>query len=629
MSKNREEKHAKHLAEQKAHEQHRHEEEVAPHEEHFVEAPKGTSRARFLFNFLLVVFLLLIFSITGPLMDALTPGGNRGDEVHLSWTLPDGESKNLSTMEFYQEKRNLASIQDMFGMLGMQGLDVGDDKSTARFLITEDLARWSGVSASSSDVAEMILTRFGDQETYKRYIAARRGTTHATFEKMLMRARTVQRYMQLLLSGADVVSPLDIADAWKTSNQEYDFQYVQLTNEDFDEAARAELPGAEELQDWFDALPPFQKARFNSEPSWSADLAWYDSNSDAAMEALFEAYPRPEDEDADEMAQNYYNSFNYVRFKRPEPEDGSEVDPQDRFLSFEEVAEIAKREAPIYYSLTDFLSHMQLRIDAGEAVDFEAEATALGLQYVAVNPRTRNAWAEGEEVWSGSFLAQSTASLPEGRLATRVTVEEQALVIPRVVEKFAPSLPPFEEIRDKVADQWVEERRAEIAVERLAAVRATFQSASTEGDDGPQPLSGEASADLEAFKAAVQAAGFELVERGYRSRYPRPGDDPEDSNEADNYLQGSSLFYSLEPGVIAEPESSRDGKFSYLVRFGDKRDADLSKMDPSELEMMTMQKSRDAELAFLKASFDDFEWLRREFNLRLKSDDSESEPPTN
>lgn len=650
MSKNREQKHAKHLAEQQQHEQHRHREEAAHHDEHFVEAPKGTSRTRFLFNFLLVVFLLMIFSITGPLMSTLSGNGGGAEKEYISWTLPNGERRSLTGSEFIQEKRNFAALEGVYPYLGMQGIDPGDDESTARFLITEDLARWNGVAAPSDDLAEFILTIFGDEANYRGYIAQRRDQTTLTFEKLLSRALTVQRYTLLLASGASGASPVEAAELWQTQNQEYEFQYVQLKNEDFEEAARAELPGPEELQDWFDGLSPFQKSRFNTQPSWSADLTWFDTSSTGAMDALFETYPRPEDEDAEEMALNYYNSFSYVRFVKPEPEenessedgdsseegdDAATEEIGDKFLAFDDVKEICLREAPIYYSMADWLSHMQARTDAGEVVDMQTEAAGLGLTFVPVDPRTREAWGAGEEAWSGPSVAGSTGSLPEGRLATRVVVEENALVVARVIEKLAPTLPPFEEIREQAGDEWVKERRSVVAVEKLAALRAGFEVEPEEGtdegaeesavDDGPR----DASAELEAFKAAVTAAGFTVVERDYRTRYPRPYDDPADLTDADTYLQGNTLYYSLEAGDIAEPEASRDGIWSYLVRFGGQRDADLSKMDPGELEQMMAQQRRTAEIGFFSSTFDDPEWIKRTFSLRLQSWENEEEGPTN
>ncbi len=606
MSKNREQKHAHQLAEKHAQEQQRQAEQAAHHEEHFVEAPKGTSRARFLFNFLLVVFLLVIFSISGPFMSALSGGGGGADDVFCSWTLPNGERQSLTTIEFFQEKRNFASLEVMFPYLGMQGIDPGEDESTARFLISEQMAEWNGVSAASEDLAELILGAFGDQDTYRRYIASRRDLTPATFEKMLRRGRTVQRYTQLLASGAHLVSPTEIAETWSKQNQE---------NADFADAARAELPGPEGLQDWFDGLSPFEKSRFNSLPSWSADLVWFDVAAPADTTALFAKYPRPEDEDAEEMALNYYNSFSYVRFARPEPAEGEEA-PEEKFFSFDEVADAARLEAPVYYSMADWLSDMQSRMDAGEAVDLEAEGKALGLSAALVAPRSRDGWSEGEEPWAGQFLAQSTSGVPEGRLATRVTVEKGALVVARVLEKNDPSLPPFEEISEQVADRWVEQQQSEVALDRLRELRAGFE---VQPAEGVEEASKEAKADLEAFKAAVTAAGYTLVERGYRSRYPRPGDDSTETTAGDTFLQGSSLIYSLEDSDIAEPEASRDGLNSFLVRFGGKRNADLSKMDPSELQAMQGQLGRNAEIAFFQDSFDDPEWIKRNFSLYLKS----------
>ena len=129
MSKNREKKHAAHLAERKAHAQQAVENTAEQHEQHLVEAPKGTSRARFLFNLFLVVFLLLIFSITGPMMASLTGGGGATGEVFLSWTTPEGEKRVIETGDFYEEKRSFRNVEFLLPFLLGRQVDPGEDTS--------------------------------------------------------------------------------------------------------------------------------------------------------------------------------------------------------------------------------------------------------------------------------------------------------------------------------------------------------------------------------------------------------------------------------------------------------------------------------------------------------------------
>ena len=655
MSKNREKKHTAHLKERQDHEHEVIEKSAGHHEQHLVEAPKGTSRMRFFLQFLLVVFLLMIFSITGPVMDALSGGGGGGDDIYMSWTSRSGERHTLTNMEFFQQKRNFAQLEVVYRYMNFGAAETGDDEDTARFLILEQLAAEAGVIAAESEVAETIIALWQSVENYKGYIASRRDLTPVAYEKLLRRALAVRRYLMLYGSGAREVGPERIIERWQLTAKEYSFDYVEAIAADFEEETRAALPADQELQDWFDGLPPFQKSRFNTKESMSADLAWFDPAEERTYEALFERYPRPEDEDAEEMAQNYYNSFSHVRFARPEPEPGEEgsEDPEvpehdhsdpdhdheaavqaeaeaaaeaaarEKYYAFDEVAERVGVEAPIYYSMVDWLSHMQKRQAEGEAFDMQTEAISLGFQFERVEPRTREGWTDTEDIWSGRYLGSSMMSAPEGEFAPRVSVGEKVLVASKILERMPPTLPPFAEIRDGVADKWVDEEAPRVAAAKLETVRDAF---------GDRPETGvfATTADRETFTAAVEAAGLSVVTRDYQRQFPRVGPDDPEPTLVDNYLRSTTTLYGMEPDQVAKAEATRDGQAAYLVRFAGKRDGDVATMEPSEAEQALLQLSSGAEQEFFSRTFHSNEWIKQEFNLALKSWEIPEEPaPTN
>lgn len=629
MSKNREKKHAEHLAKRKAHAHEVVESTAEHHEQHLVEAPKGTSRARFLFNFLLVVFLLLIFSITGPMMQSLSGGGGPSGETAMSWTTPDGERRSIEISDWYTEKQRLASLEDFGNFLLLGPLERGDEIQLARFLILEGLAQRAGIHVADQEVADTILEFFQTKENYDNYLLRSRGRKAKPFEQMLRRGLVVRRYIQMAAVPAGEVLTEDVLERWKQGAKEHDFEYVEVLAEEFEEAARAALPADAELEDWFNGLSEFQKREFNTERSFALDVAWLDPSLPSQRTALFERFPRPEEEDAEQLATVYFNSNSFTRFVRPEPappeddegaEDGAQDDepePQDKYYSYEEVADQARREAPIYRSMMDWLSDLRKRQAEGEALDLETEAIALGLEFQRVEPRSMTVLRESEEPWGGPFFAGSVNGVPEGEMTRRVGVTEGAFAVARVVEILPPALPPFAEIRDGVADKWVRENRPRLAAEALEAIRDAF---------GERPEDGEfeTAATSEEFRAAVEAAGFEVQQRGWASQFPRAGDPEQRTTQIENYLRSRMTLFSMEPGAVAEAEATRDGNVAYLVRYVGEREADQTTMRPIEAAQALSQAKQTSQMDYFSETLGSEDWLRSEFNLYLRSEELEA-----
>jgi hypothetical protein len=595
-------------------------------EHHLVEAPKGTSRTRFLLNLVLVVFLLLIFTVTGPMMASLT-GGNQGGETFLSWTMPGGERVQLDSLEFYTEKRRFGRLEPILPYLQFPQAEAGEDIETARFLVLEKLAERAGVYVSDEEVSETILLLFGSAAGYQNYINNSRDLTPVAYESILRRGLIVRRFILLSGQAGREVLASDVVDRWKESSKLYDFEYVEALCEDFEDEARAALPDDAALEAYFDAMPPFQKARFNTEPRISAEVAWFDPAAEADFGALLERYPVPEGEDgeeaAEEAAKQYFNSFSSVRFRRPEPDTEGLSDDEkaklleefDQYYAYEEVADRVRREAPIYRALAAWLEDLTARAAAGEAADLETEAIALGLSFDRFEPRTRTAFVEGEEPWSGNYLLGAVVGLQPGVLGKRVVVEQDALVVPRVLEKLDPTLPPFAEIRDQIADRWVEEERPKVAAAALEALRDGFGERPAE-DSGEEYLPVVSSED---FRAAAEAAGYEVLNRGWKRQFPRAADG-ERPTEAEFYLRSRSSLFSMDEGVVPEAEASRDGKAAYLVRTLGSRDPDVAELTPQEYSTARNQLQSAAMTSYYTDEIRSDDWLRRTFNLYLRSE---------
>jgi integrase len=613
MSNQRDPKHAQGAQEPAAGEHHE--------EHHLVEAPKGTSRTRFLLNLVLVVFLLLIFTVTGPMMSSLT-GGNSTGETFMAWTMPDGERVQLDSVEFYTEKRRFGRLEPILPYLQFPQAEAGDDIETARFLILEKLAERAGVYVADDEISETILTLFGSSAAYLNYINNSRDLTPVAYESILRRGLIVRRYILLNGQTSREVLASDVVERWKENSKLFDFEYVEVLCEDYEDAARAALPDDAALEAYFEAMPPFQKARFNTEPRLSAELAWIDPAAEGDLGALLERYPAAEGEDPEEVAKQYFNSFSSVRFRRPEPDtEGLSEDEAaklleefDRYYAYEDVADRARREAPVYHALAAWLEDLSARKAAGEAADLETEAIAFGLSFERFEPRTRTELVEGEEPWSGNYLLGAVVGLQPGDLGGRVVIEQDALVVPRLLEKLDPTLPPFAEIREQVADRWVEEERPKLAAAALEALRDGLGERPEEGEFTPVVSSEE-------FRAAAEAGGFEVQNRGWKRQFPRPGD--ETPTEAEFYLRSRSSLFSMEEGSVPEAEASRDGKAAYLVRTMGSQDPDESELTPQEWSSAQGQLESAAMTAYYADQIRNDDWLRTTFNLFLRSDESD------
>ncbi len=738
MSKNRDKKHTKQKHDREAHHQEVVEKEQSASERVLVETPKGSSRLRFMLNLGLVIFLLLIFSITGPMMSALTGDGTSGEDVFVSWKLPGGEQRTLSIRDFYIEKRNLKMLEPLFPFLLMApDTKPEDDENVARFLIMEDLARLAGVSAAGEEMSELILNLFGTSDNYRMFVARQgRDVTPAMFEAVLQRGLAYRRYRSLMATAVGEVDPEEVVVQWKETNQEYRFQYVTLEATAFEEEAKGQVPDVEVLQDWFDALPTYQTREFNTDESWGADLAFFAIDAETLPQTLLDRFPPVEGSDPELAARDYYNSLSYVRFVRPEEEvddesetDGTETDgtdtdasetddpdagepdapaeetdpegdaeaptedddtegdtegedtiepepeePEvdDRFYPYEEVAEAARREAPVYNAFVAWLADINRRVAEGEAVDLETEAISMGLSYERVDPRTATAWTEGTEAWAGERLVSAMRGVEEGSFSRWIAVEEGGFAVGRITERRPPSLPPFEEIRERVAEKWAVERSSEIALERLQAIRETFREpADEEPADGSEESPDENAeetpdesaeetpdenaeetpdenaeetpdenveeeeaedepflpvTELEALRSAVEAAGYELVDRDYQPRNPGVGYDYASETPADRYLRTTSLLFSLEDGQLPEPQTSRDLKNAFLVRYDSQRDPSLESMGPFELTSEGGMMARTAAQEFFTATFDNPEWVAKTYLLKFADPPAPEEP---
>ncbi|MDP6538380.1 MAG: hypothetical protein QF903_09040 [Planctomycetota bacterium] len=592
--------------------------------------PKGQSRLRFYLSFALVIFLLIIFVVPSALMGSLGAGNDQVGETYARWTGPDGTAAEFTYADFVGHKRALRILETsrILPFLGFGQMDPGLDEDVARFLILEQVAADQGIRVTDASLASFILQTWPDPEAYRAFVTNNVRQPAAAFEQALRRALVVRRLKSYLDYGASQPDPVGIERTWKARHQEIAFHIVRIAAADQEAEARTRLAEVD-LEAWFGALTESERAPYHTPRRWSAELAYIATGVEAAegeLAGLFEAYPRPEGEDADDLARRYYEAFSHVRFRREEEDET--LEGRDRlYLPFETVADACRREAPAYYSMVDWLADLNTRLAEGtilEVVDLATEAAKLGLTFAPPEvERSLEEWRDADEPFAGSLLAAAMNNREAGGLVPTVTVEEGALVVTRVGTVVEPELPPFEELRERASEAWVEQTRGEVALERLEAVRdALGERPEVEGTPFVP------TADAAAFEAAATTAGFEVRYRDYQERsVPLTGDD-EEADSITEFLRGALALYGAEEGQVPAAELDREGAFAYLVRHSGSRDADLSGMTPAEYESVQRLEMQVAMQSFSAASFDSVDYLKERYQLHLTSWESEESGET-
>ena len=583
--------------------------------------PKGQSKAKTLLIWGLMIFVLFIFSVGDAFQGSLTSSGDSG-EAQLSWTGLDGESHSLDLATFYTKKREYSRLGLIYPLLGMQEMNANEDADVARMVILGDVAETAGVRITDSDLADTILGVFGTGQIYSEWVQGRPGLSKKGFESTLRDVLLVQRFMRLLSLGAGSIDHEELVTRWQANRTEYSFEYVEANTSDFKSEVEADLPDTTELEAWLTALSPSEKNQFNSPETWSADFALLRLPlAEGAGDLLLAAYPRPAEEDTVQKSRDYHSAFQGARFVRPVESESGEAAEGEPFFSYEEVEAICLAEAPVYNSFTDWHLDVQQRVAAGEEVVLSAECERLGLELVSDSTaRSFDAWTSFEADGSTGELLRFTAAGGFGS----PRVQALSISLGRVVEKFAPALPPFVEIEAAVAESWVKDAAATRAKFTLEGIR----------DRVGQRTAGEAfepETTPEQFAAAASNAGghaqkdFTVKVRDFQERYvqPKPGEEPAAIEE---YLRFNPQLFDLDEGRVDEAKPSRDKESVFLVLVGPTRPADVSKMQPQDLAVQRSQMIGESVRSFFASTFD-FEsdeskaFLEEHFSYYLKTDE--------
>lgn len=590
--------------------------------------PKGRKPLSFALTIVAVIVLTVMFAINPGTCQSATrgPGG-----AVLTWTDPAGETRSVGA-EWYQEKRLVTSVRKLYGV-------ATSAEDTAIFLVLDSLARASGVQVTDDQLAQEIRARtaqlFNDRQGWYNY-ARRENVSVPVLEEGVRRFLRIELYKQLMAQMGAQPSAEQVLEVWRRTHQERAYDWTEVLVADFLDDARAEVPDDAALEAWLGELDELRRMDFEEPARLRAELVGFlfDGDTDAAgLLARFPDAGPADDHDHDheegeehdragELAQAYYGSIFFYRFKKPADEGAPPpTDFLSGFFSFEEVEEQARREAPVYFALEAWLEELTAA-EAGETpVDLEAEAAALGLVYrPATEALTVDEWADVQG-FGGATLGNRIARLTAGGVTPTVSVEEGGMSIARLAERTEAYQPEFAAIRDRVAEAWIADRAEELALERLGALRDGFAKVTPEGEQGDDaelvPEAGETE-----FAEAAAAAGLAVSRRPFMEAATAVAADPDADLPGHLYIRTRSSLASLEPGQLSEPGLSADGERAFLVRCAGSRAADEATMSPGELAQAERTAYGENARAFGEANFS-FPALEARFGAALASGERE------
>jgi len=589
-----------------------------------VHVPENTSTLRFLLMIGLIIVLLVIFLVPQAIMGTVRRSDD-GD-AFVRWTGPDGQPVAYGYNSFRNEKRLLAGALSVDPFLaGVVGVDSRNptDEQLARFLILDELAIQSGLHVPDTDLVtylRQLAQAYGGVTQYK--TMARRSGGEQTVEASIRRILRAARYLQVTAFVGAIADPEEIQELWDGDHEELAFDLGFLPYEGLGDDARSELPGDEALESWLGELPSARREPLEVPERRAAEIVSFRDPETTPGTGLLQAFPDEPAEGeepvpAEERARQYYDQVYFWHFLAPadEKDDGEPAPPT--YVPFEEAKEDALAEAPVYFAMQKWLSEIRT---AGKDVDLAALAEQYGLAYEPVPPSTREEYRERETRGNvGDTFATRVFQTDAGELAYSVVARGDALSLVRVTEIVPASLPPFEEIKGRVADLWVEDRVRELAAEKLDEIRATFSAEPLAGESEHEEVEGEEHdhryADADTFRSTLGGLGIDVLRRDWADKALPPASDPALDDATNEFFRSQRQVQTLADDEVSPPLFDPAGGRAYLVRLAGGRPVPIENMSPASFDDYKARAAIDRRRLLLSEPTQ--EYLQKEFGLEF------------
>lgn len=560
--------------------------------------PQPMSRRRRLFLIGVAIFCLVIFSVTGPMMSAFDNFFGGGPAVAATAELPSGKVE--FTSEDLARAANLIDWEERFFPMLARGNDAEDEMVYA---LLRRLGDDIGLTVPDAVVRDTIASMVGDASQYPTLVRNLGFTSALQFEMVL---RDVLRVPMLeeMLASSQIPTEVDVLEMFAQRYQEFQLEYLVWHASDFEAAAQALEPTEEELQTFYDEGLSFTQRRdLENEESvaFEAILITKEALQTEAVKSWM-----TEDVPTEEQLESFYSFNRRALYLRPEPEEGTEPDPElGEYLSREELGDRVLEDWSLQRAA------QMLQGDAAESGDLEALATERGVESLKFEePVPASQLADLPRI--GSAGLGQLLRVDEGVFLASPVMGDGVAVLARALTQQPRELPALEEIRESVIDYWREGRLPEMATEAAEAVIAGFPQPEIEGD--------AVIVDAPGFATAASDAGMELGSLGWISRNRRAGEDPvwdADDNVSD-WLRSQvnrELDDAVDSQVLGPYENSFvEDPFVVVARLVGTRDPGTERIWPQELASIRTTLAYQGSATFREDQLS-FEAMAKHYNL--------------
>lgn len=581
-----------------------------------IHVPRGKSRARYVLTIFLLIFILVIFVVSDLFQGAFSRTGGGGDSAFVEWNHPRLGLRSIGYRDFVMERRRVEDFYRVLGVDRRQLRDLTSDENIARTLLLDELAVEAGVEFTDSELRAFVKERFSDAATYARMLEGAQ-VAAVDFQEVLRRMLRVQRYESILSELASQPEAAEIEKGWKEQHKEHSLELVTFHVDVDDPQVLAKLPDQAGLSAWYDGLEALRKRQMFS-AEWrpervAAELAYFNFDGGDST-ALVARYPRPAEQDVEQLGRDFHSQFAHLRFRRPE-EKADATDARERlYFTYDEVAERAKSEALAHAALLDWSNELRAKVASGGEIELASEAVAMGLAFVReATPKSQIEWTSMPTL-GGPVLSDAVMRASRGDRFVSAMVTDRQIVLGRVTERLEAGPPAFPEVAARVEEEWRKDAAYESARLRANALVEACKPPLVDGVQ-PQPM---ATAETFAEKAAEAGLAVVLVEWFDQSKLPTDVDPGE--SDVQHFLRelrlGARSAITSIPDAVMGPYTSTAKERIFVSRYIGSREPPTVVIEPREFRGLQANALRKSQQQFSQELFGTA-GLERNFGLRF------------
>jgi len=516
------------------------------------------------------VFCLLIFSVTGPMSDVITNWFGSGPPVAATMELPSGKV-DITFLDTERGSR-LRGWGEEFG-INLFPEDADEKESnlayTALMLLADDMELVVTDAQLKNYMGALGFSQMSPTD-YQNFYRNYSFSSARQFEGQLRAALRIQTLVGLLGMGT-LPAESEILEAWAKEYEEMDVQYAVWHPSAFAEAASALEPEEEELQTFFaTGIDGMQRRDLEIEQAVSFDTVVLTA---AALETdAVKAWFTPE-APTEEVLNGFYQTNRFSLYRRPEPEEGEEVDAElGDHLSVEELGDRLRNDYLLHKAITT------LALELPQAEDAAAFAAERGAEYVKQEEMV--AYTDLPDVERLGHMQLRRLFNAELNFWVQTPVQTNDMVfLARPLERRDRVMPELAEIRDDVVALWRESQQGVLAKEAGEA----FLEGLPKGEDAVE--GDPVIMDATAFAAALAGADLAVEQMGWISKTTRRTVDPiwpADSTILPRlrFMVGFQLDELADGQVIGPEDYGENGMV--IAQLKGRRPANVEEIWPSE-----------------------------------------------